>query len=64
MNYLSEIPGNEYMDVVLSDVEDERTRQNQRWGNHHTLSSKDWLPILVEEVGEVPRLCLAQVKTT
>jgi NTP pyrophosphatase (non-canonical NTP hydrolase) len=37
---------------VLSDVDKERTRQNELWGKQkHSLG--DWLKILVEEVGEV-----------
>lgn len=37
---------------VLSDVNEERERQNQKWGlQRHPMG--DWLKILVEEVGEV-----------
>lgn len=45
------IPGE--MAEVFSAIITERQRQNDMWGNHHTLSSKDWLPVLIEEVGEV-----------
>jgi NTP pyrophosphatase (non-canonical NTP hydrolase) len=37
---------------VLTDVDKERTRQDQMWGKQrHDLG--DWLKILIEEVGEV-----------
>lgn len=40
------------VDFVLTEVELERARQDQMWGeqNHSPLV---WLPILLEEVGEV-----------
>jgi hypothetical protein len=42
---------------VLYEVEDERTRQNQKWGvqNHSPI---EWIPILSEEVGEASKEAL------
>lgn len=44
---------------VLYDVGDERERQNEKWGEqNHT--PMEWLPILMEEVGEVAKAALEQ----
>lgn len=42
---------------VLYEIEDERTRQNQKWGvqNHSPI---EWIAILTEEVGEASKEAL------
>ena len=42
------------MKAVLSEVEDERVRQNEKWGlqNHNPV---EWIAILTEEVGEAAK---------
>ena len=41
---------NEY---VLQAIQDERDRQDVKWGAQRDLTQKTWLTILMEEVGEV-----------
>ncbi|KKM23123.1 hypothetical protein LCGC14_1618340 [marine sediment metagenome] len=38
---------------ILQAIQDERDRQDAKWGSQRHLSSKMWLTILMEEVGEV-----------
>lgn len=47
-------PNSENITTALSDVLDERQRQNEKWGeqNHSPL---EWIAILTEEVGEVAK---------
>lgn len=43
---------------VFKDIQDERTRQNEKWGvqNH---DDSEWMLILMEEVGEVANALLS-----
>lgn len=43
--------------MVLTEIENERTRQKQKWGHQHH-SAGDWLLILIEEVGEASQAIL------
>lgn len=47
-------PNSENITTALSDVLDERQRQNEKWGeqNHSPL---EWIAILTEEVGKVAK---------
>ena len=38
---------------VLQAIQDERDRQDAKWGSQRHLPPETWLTILVEEVGEV-----------
>lgn len=40
---------------VMTEVEEERDRQDKKWGENRRHSHIFWLAILMEEVGEVAR---------
>ena len=45
-------------EIILQRIQDERDRQDVKWGSQRHLASEIWLAILVEEVGEVARAVL------
>ena len=42
-------------DNIYYDIRQERAAQDGKWGDQNHVSDLFWLPILVEEVGEVAR---------
>lgn len=42
----------------LNEVDQERDRQDRKWGSQRHLDDRTWLTILVEEVGEIARASL------
>ncbi len=46
--------------MAAHDVLDERDRQDIKWGSQRQLSDREWLAILVEEVGEAAKDILDQ----
>ncbi len=40
-------------EIILQRIQDERDRQDIKWGAQRHLAQETWLTILVEEVGEV-----------
>lgn len=48
------------IEKVLFDVAYERVHQDRKWGADRNLVDRQWLPILVEEVGEVSEAILEE----
>jgi NTP pyrophosphatase (non-canonical NTP hydrolase) len=42
-----------FQETIMEYIVVERQRQDHKWGGYRQLSPKDWLSILVEEIGEV-----------
>ena len=43
---------------IFSAIENERKIQIEKWGHRDQMDSLEWLPILVEEIGEVSKAYL------
>lgn len=43
---------------IFDAISNERERQDAKWGADRHLNSREWLPILVEEIGEVAKAIL------
>lgn len=48
----------EYRQVILRAIEDERLRQNEKWGDQSGHSNYLWSTILTEEIGEAAEAAL------
>jgi NTP pyrophosphatase (non-canonical NTP hydrolase) len=43
------------MEEIFEAIRQERKRQDEKWGRNRKLDNRIWLPILMEEVGEVAK---------
>lgn len=50
-------------EILLQAIQDERDRQDAKWGSQRKLPQEVWLTILVEEVGEVAESILERDET-
>jgi NTP pyrophosphatase (non-canonical NTP hydrolase) len=49
---------NEYFLIVVDELAAERRRQIEKWGDHRMMANWSWMPVIIEEIGEVAKAML------